>query len=261
MLSRPLFAPLILAPLLVTGCVSPDSQQDGTAVGNPGVVAFALGQPTDLTVEEGEAFFTSGTVSPCGTGDAVTLEDLDEPVSIEDGDLAFDLPAGTWCAMRLAGLEVAASGLLEADPDEGEWSVALDVGEVTLNAPSFAGFTVDEEETFVLEIGAPGWFDATRLGALAGEEVSVEPGDDAHDELAADAAAGSALFDDLDGDGEVSAAERTEGSSASTANDEPHDSGEDSENSGVPACSASPGAVAPWMVLVVGVLLPRRRRP
>lgn len=261
MLSRPVFAPLVLAPLVVTGCVSPDSQQDGTAVGNPGVVAFALGQPTDLTVEEGEAFFTSGTVSPCGSGDAVALEELDESVSIEDGEIAFDLPAGTWCTMSLAGLEVGASGLLEADPDDGAWSMGLDVGELTLNAPSFSGFRVNEEQVFVLELGAPGWFDATRLEAVAGEEVFVEPGDDAHDGLAADIAAASALFDDADGDGDVSAAERTEGSSASAANDEPQASGGETEESGAPACSVAPGVVAPWMFLVVGLLLPRRHRP
>jgi len=237
---------LALALVPVVGCVSPSEQQDGTAVGNPGVVALALGTPADLEVDATEAVVGLATVTPCGEGEPVEIDLGDELLDLDEG-VEADLPGGTWCSVVLEEVELTIDGRLEADPDDGEYSLLLEVGTVTLNAPSFSGFTVDEDEEFVLELAGLDWLSAADLSLTGGATVDVEPEDALHDGLATTVADGTALYDDADGDGEVSTAERDTGTEASVSNPTPEP---DTVPGAGPACSASDGR-ATWLALLL----------
>ncbi|MCO4770816.1 MAG: hypothetical protein KDA24_12360 [Deltaproteobacteria bacterium] len=250
-------APLLfsLSLLLFAGCAAPEGS--GTAVGNPGVVAFALGAPSDLTVAEGLTGFAEGTLAACDGGAPGTVEGPEEALGFTD--VAFELPEGTWCSLTLNELATEFEGARVDDEEDSFYSVSLELGSLTLNAPSIAGFTVGADQVLVLELGAPNWLSAGDLGLDVGGEVEIAAVDPEAAVLATTAAAASQLFDDTDEDGEVSDSERSSGAPAATSNPTP-EAGDD----GTPPACSSGGGGSPSLFLLFGAmagLLRRRATP
>lgn len=259
-LQRPLRPSLFtLALVFVAGC--PSSEQNGTAVGNPGVAAFALGAPSGLTVEDGMAAFSFGSVLPCADDDPVALEGAWEPMEFMD-EIAFEIPQGIWCSLTLEGLEVWIEGALfeDEDEDESSYTLLVEVDSVTLNAPTIAGFAVAEDQPFVFEFGGPEWLSADDLGLELGGVVDVTPEDPEHEGIASAASSSSSIFGDSDENGEVSEEERlAEGAKASASNPTPEAA--EGSDSNAPSCSAGGGASPSALLLLGGLVgLLRRRR-
>lgn len=256
---------LVAAAALVTlaGCPSPDDQHDGTAVGNPGVVSFALGAPAgDMDVHFAEAVADRLFVRACGSTEDVELERDDDEIPL-DGDVVADLPQGTWCTLGVDGLDVFAEGehVESQDEDEGVFALALSVGTLVINAPSWDGFVVTQDEAFVLELGAPDWIGAGDIGLTPENQVVVDDQTVEHDAVVAALADPSGLYGDPNTDSVVNDNERDAGAEAAVANEEPTEPDPGMSGS-TPGCSSSGGGASPIWLLVLGVLgLRRAQRP
>ena len=253
--------PLFGCVLALVACTSPDTTHDGTAVGNPGVVAFALGEPDDIAVELAEGGAAGIGVSACGSDqrEGVTWEGPWIPL---DGDIVLELPLGTWCTVHLDGLEVFVAGahVDSQAEDEGLFEVSLALGDVQIHAPGWDGFAVAADDAFVLELGGPGWLGPDAIGLTAGNEVLVEEQDALHDAVAAALVEPSALYRDPDTDGLLSEAERDAGSTAASANPVPSEPQPATGLTGT-GCTMMPRPADPeWLALFVGAALGLRRR-
>lgn len=255
------FALLSLVALLA-GCTNPDDVHDGTAVGNPGVVAFALGETLEMDVEFAEASAGWVGVRACGSDEEQAIE-REEPMIPLDGDVAFDLPVGTWCTLMLDGLQVYLEGHHgDAEPqDNGVFMIGLNLGPTEVNAGTFDGFSVAADQAFVLELGAPGWVAAEDIALDPDNEVVIDDQSPLHEPVALAMLETTALYSDPDTDSVVSEDERIAGPAAAVTNNVPT---EPEPLEGGAACAAAgSGTASPWMLLGLVLLatVNARRRP
>lgn len=233
----------------------------GTSVGNPGKNYFRLGETPGMVVE---AAVASGL-----TFDLVSCEGLveravaDEVVDLLDGE-AVAVNGREWCAV-VVQIE---DGLLLVGVGEGGESLPFEV-ELAFDAPLtlwvVSPIPVDGE-SYVIELGAPGWLSAEQLG-LDVEPVNIGPEQEVHDLLLVAVLEQSAWWLDAEDDGEVGPADRDAGPIASAAN-LPPDEMQVAEDAAVPnsvgidgcnCAAAAPGGA--WvMAPIAGLALRRRRR-
>ena len=252
---------LVCLPFLIMACGDPGG--DGTAVGNPGLVSMAVASVHDVEIRDAVI-----------VADSITLEGCDgtstETVEIEGGGLGYDggleVPSGTWCWVWIPDSLLVVDGILASvvddDDDEldGEFYAELTLEAIQLSGPTTAGFEVAEDAELVLELGSPGWTSAEELGLEEDNFVVVEGEDELHDELAERVAEGTALFDDVDGDGWVDEAERSSGLIASTEEPDPVDEGPGDSTLPICALGGTAGAPPAGLLLLFGLALARRRR-
>ena len=250
--------PLVLL-LPAAACTAPGDTHDGTAVGNPGVVAFALGELDGIDVHAAEAGAMSAAVQSCG---GATTEDLElaEPIPL-DGDVAFDLPQGTWCSLLIDGLELGMEGQHSDAPseDDGLLFMMLSVGDLAVSAPTFDGFTVTADEAFVLELGSPGWLGADDVALEAESEVIIDGDSALHTGIVELIVDQSALYEDPNTDSVVNDEERDTGATAESANEIPTPPDPDVDGGGAACAQQGPSDGTGWMLVAVMALLRRRR--
>ncbi len=190
--------------LLLLGCTpeADDERNEGIAVGNPGLLSVSLAVTADVDVTRADLDVTTLEFGGCGGYGAEVGGAAD--LALEPA--AFAIDAGRWCGVRL---NLGAPLVVEASWGTSAIALTLDADEITVGAA--ASFDVDEETELAFEIGMPEWLDPVALGMTDGEDLVVGPGDDLHDELVAALHGDSALFDDLDGSGDVGGDERDAG--------------------------------------------------
>ena len=259
-------APLLCLSLLV-GCVPPDEEENqGIAVGNPGVVAMSLAEAEEWTVTVAEASVEALGWKACSGADRLDTLQTTLDLTAEPTDLSF--PAGDWC-----GVVVRFAGPVEL---EATWSDGVGTGSLaaTVTLPELQlgvvddPLAVDEDTAWALELASPDWLDAAALGVSDGVDVTVEDAEDAlHAVLVAAFTDETALFDDADGSGHVESAERDAGAAALPMelafNPDPQPGGTADAAGMDPGCSCATGgstAGGAWMLLALLALRTRRRR-
>jgi hypothetical protein len=194
-------APLVLCSMIAaSGCGEPLPKIAVAEPGENGTLSIALapgeGMETHSVIIPAAVITMTTCIYQAGAslylGDETNLDIVEIP-----------LLAGRWCTLGIIG-----SGTVQIDavPDEGG-TFGATLGLERISIESAEGFDVDGH-AYVLEVGTPGWLNATDLALTAGEEVTI---DDTHPmaaSLASALAEGSTLFPDFDGDGTVSDRER-----------------------------------------------------
>ena len=249
--------------LLGLGCVPPDDEQNqGIAVGNPGVVALSLAAAEGFVWTAADASVSALGFASCGSGD--TLRDVAGTLDLRDGPALLPFPAGSWCGLlvRFDGPLTIAASWSEAGAS-GTLTATLTVPEVTLGA--LAGtLAVDAGTAWALELASPDWLDAGALGLTDGVDLVVTEESPEHATLVAALTDETALFDDGDGSGLIEAPERDAGPAALPMelafNLEPV-AGVSSDASGGAGCALAPAPTGPLgilLLLVSGSLVSRR---
>ena len=155
-------APLLCLSLLV-GCVPPDEEENqGIAVGNPGVVAMSLAEAEEWTVTVAEASVEALGWKACSGADRLDTLQTTLDLTADPTDLSF--PAWDWC-----GVVVRFAGPVEL---EATWSDGAGTGSLaaTVTLPELQlgvvddPLAVDEDTAWALELASPDWLDAAALG-------------------------------------------------------------------------------------------------
>jgi hypothetical protein len=219
--------------IVMMACTAPgESGSDATSVGNPGKMTARSAQGKDAEYSDGTFESESLVLSACDD-DEDTWVELNQTLDLVNGS-TLALPAGEWCGLELSGQPPL---VLQGSLDDGTpFTLTLQIDAIHLGLSE--GFTVDDD-AFVLELAAPGWFDAETLREGADRLVEIDDGHELHDRLAAAIARGSALYRDSDDDGEVAEDERDRGSEArgeereeETREDQARDTGRDEADTG-----------------------------
>ncbi len=245
----------LLALLLLCGCVE-EPVDDGTAVGNPSLTTFAIAAGEGFTIEAASAPVASVRYTACD--ESTVAEDVDRPIDLLGGTL--ELRAGTWCALL-----VDFSGPVSASA---AWTDGGDPATLDLTlAPGTLGFAPDggalllDDDALLLELAAPGWLDAIALGLQPGEDRVVDEDSAEHDALAGAIEEDSTLFEDVDEDGVLAAADRERPVAAigepSFEHPDAAPAGYSQEACG---CTAAGGFSSPLGLVALLGLLSRRRR-
>lgn len=174
---------------------------EGTSVGNPTELTVRLAPSSDLTLDLAEVALGVARFTDVEGGDVEV--NLATTADLLDGG-PLELPDLDWVSLELSlasPLELggATSGGAEA-------SLTIDADSLTL-IPSAEAVAFDGG-AYVLELGHPGWLDAESVGYDPDQDLLVEPGSAAHDNLAWLLGYTSSLYEDLDRDGEVGEDER-----------------------------------------------------
>jgi hypothetical protein len=164
-----------------------------------------MGETDGATWKSAEATISTMTITDC--------DDNSEIFTVEDnfsllGDEFIDIPAGEICEISLL-LEdsLTLQGELEGDPTT-TFAMNVDLPDNMLFIYAINGFEIDDTNT-VLEIGAPNQLQMDDLELTNGEETLIETTADVATEYGGILATTSALWFDVDEDGEVSDAERS----------------------------------------------------
>lgn len=214
-------APTLLILALVA-CRAGESAQ-GTAVGNPIGMVPRAAESTTLRLGVATAPFDLIELRPCSG------EPVYEPVrSTIDllADAQLTLPAGRWCGLKLylsGPVHMTAVGT----DGVSALSASLTVPSIYFNADSAFG----ESPTYVMELGAPNWWDPYASLLQSGQTVALSSDSEAVVALSAVLAQDSSVYEDGDANGEVSAAERDKGASAEGDDDDDTDDPDDSQDS------------------------------
>lgn len=259
-------ANVILFALLV-GCVPPEEEENqGIAVGNPGVVSMSLAECDEFTVTFAEAPLQALGWASCDSTDR--LDELYATLDLATGPEALDFPAGDWC-----GVVVRLDGPLELELDwddgtsQGSLVASITLPELTLGAVD-GPLAVDDTTAWALELASPDWLDPAALGLADGLDLTITAEDDEHELLVAAFTDETALFDDLDASGLVETPERDEGAVALPMqiafNPDPYGGSADAAGYST-ACSCEQDAAgsSTWaiaLLLSLGLVRTRRRR-
>jgi len=201
--------------LALLGC-SPEKQNDrdsGIGVGNPPGMAELRAVPaagTGITYTDFEIPVSALYLETCdGVGQVI-----EQTVDLSLSDQTFvEVPAGVWCAL----------GLLSADPvllrgevsNGGQFTFTTPIGRLMVYGQVEVPASDDTEDApttqLVLEVGRPEWIDEATLAL--GPTDAIELGNNCFDDplcsrLWTAFMHQSALFYDVDGDGQVSEEER-----------------------------------------------------
>ena len=257
---------LCLPLLLLCGCVPVDDEENqGIAVGNPGVVAMSLAEAAEFTLVSAEASVSALGWAGCGDGDRLTA--VNSTIDLLAAN-AVEFPEGDWCGVvvRFAGpLEIEATWT--DGVGSGSLFATVEVPELQLGAVD-GDLVVDEDAAFALELASPDWLDAVDLGIADGVDLVVDAESPEHTLLLAALTDETALFDDTDGSGQIEQSERDAGPAALPTelafNPDPMP-GSSADAAGMSACSCSGGGdgasgLALLLLLSAGSLARRRSR-
>ncbi len=206
---------IILIPLslLLTAasCGNPIPKVAAPVPGDNGLLAIALAPGAEADVQSVTVGDGLLTLTTCIFHAGATLY-LGESTNLDE--VTIPLLAGQWCT-----LDIQWSGTVQIEAtstDGGILAADLSLDSISINTDD--GFTVDGHK-YVLEIGTPGWIDATLLEMTSDTSLEI---DDTHPLASAIVEAlqtGSTLYPDFDGNGLVSEDERLH-PSASAGGDE-----------------------------------------
>ena len=259
---------LVLLAAALAGCPREDPAE-GIYVGNPGLTTLRIGAVAGAEVAD-QGFAADSLVFTSCDGDHTDDVDLSE--GLLDGD-EFEIPSGPWCTVVAHKATLVIDAQVEAegngdddDDDDGDLlTLWLEFEEIALSGATTDGFAVDADGTYVYELARDGWLDADDLDFGDEGELEIAPGHEDHDAIAELVADQTVLFDDPDGDGDLSDDERADGSLADA--DEPvAPSDPDDDGDGAPSCSGASASVAAGSagasaLLVLALAFVRRRRP
>lgn len=222
---------------------------EGTAVGNPGSAGsldvVVTGTPDGVTLDVAEAAIDGLSLDDCDGGEAwIAVDDVLDALPGSPDAVAVD--GGAWCGLVLSFATDADPLLLEGSTSGGTvFQVALDPGPLTLGE----NFDVDATELLV-EIPLQDTLDPATLEA-AGAEVVLAADDPVAVAWASAVASGPQLYEDVDGDVNIGAAD--------LAFDEGSASAMDASSAGCGCTSGGRGAGA-WGLGLLAAALWRRRR-
>ena len=135
-----------------------------------------------------------------GTGATMFLSDMTELSGLET-----TLLGGRWCGLTIS---LGTQASLRAINHSGGWLDAPvnDIEVALSNADGIAA----SGQSFILELGQPGWLDASTLEMTTGDNQTLSDDDPRLTELHDALIKGSALYTDLDGNGVLGTDERAE---------------------------------------------------
>ena len=242
------FGPFLIVALAVLACTPNQKDPGGTAVGNPGEATMRMGDNEDFIWNDASATLNELIVTDCA-GEAEVV-DLDEEFSFL-GEDSIPIPPGTHCEINLIF-----DGFLQVNggpnPDT-TFTMDLAIPDDTLTIISSSGLKIDETIT-VLEISSPNLLTIEDLDLTDGEETLYDENNALSVFYANTVAARSALWLDVDTDGEVSESERQTGPISAGEEWEPEEEDEDDEGQG---CGGD--GEEGWLFLALTPLLFRRR--
>ena len=252
----------LLLFLVALGCTSPDETDEGTWVGNPGEMTARLAPGDELFFEEAGTVLIGASFLACDEDgedrDALLLE----PMDLLGGNY-LEIPGGAYCeALLFADISIYLAGEAD-DGGTGTFAMEIPIGEIVFAS---YGFEVDANQ-LIFELGVPGWINPEDLGLEDGEHQDH----DFESSVAGDAGAFltglSQIFEDDDGDGEVSDAERDDnGPLAVTWELEEEwpegdpNSDDDDEDPDDGSCSAVGGVGMGFFAVLISMVSLRRRR-
>ena len=229
-----------IIPLLLLGCREHLDGSQGTSVGNPGKGTARIGSGSGLSITSAIASPIDITVQSC---DDVPVEGT--LVSTDALDLAspatFDIPAGTWCRLLLNVPNMTVTGT----GDSGG-TVDLDLALEPFWLYT-AGLDVEQQTSWAIELGSPGWLDATEIGLP--DNVVIDALDPLHDTFEERIYKESALYLD-DGDGVLTSAEREQPVGKASDENWKDDVDLDGKDENKPVCSATGSGAAPWIAFL-----------
>lgn len=238
----------LLALAFVGAC---DASGSGTSVGNPGKTTMRVAEADGI--EYGALFAEVETVVFDGCDEGTEQEEIvvEEDLDLLDDDNAIDTPVGTWCFVEV---QLASTLFIEGNGDEGgELELELEIGELGLEG-EFTG----ADNSFVLEVGAPGWLTATEFGLGTGVEVELGPESAQHDDIVVRVDEQSAVYADANGDGDLDDDERNDVVAGSGF--EPSDDDDDADGEADGGRCSSVSAPASASVTLLAMLLAASRR-
>jgi MYXO-CTERM domain-containing protein len=234
----------------------------GTSVGNPGKVGYRIAPPTEIEVATATLQGVTTDLLGCDGSRASVLAGDDEDALTGD---RVPMPPGTWCGLTLA---------IDVVSVEGTFGLEGTPASITLEPPTvltlwMAEPVVVDETEYVLEVGEPGWVTSTQLppeGDLIG---TISPGDAIAPLLLQNLATGTGLYLDADGDGQMSEAERQEGTLASATWLPPAELGAVKDTGGVGSvavegcgnCQTGGSPVGGALAGLLALIARRRRAP
>jgi len=182
------------------GCSSNHDVHQGTIVGNPGDGMVSLARGADLTYAEATVRDETVLMEAClNNSDETTSPDQIlqlVPVGV------LEIPSGQWCGMTLLLGDLQVSGW---GPDYSTFTLELAPGQVTLNADDFF---IWRDSRYLLELGSTDWITADLLDLPGAKDVAVDSTHSLYESLNEAIASGSALYEDLNGNGELDDDER-----------------------------------------------------
>jgi hypothetical protein len=200
--SPPLFALLALA------CGRETPISNSITMPDPSPLAMVLAPGNGLQARSlrvtGGYLFLEGCAS--GTGASLFLGEQTNLAGMQTS-----LMGGNWCGLTVALGETAT---LKAITHSGHWLEAP-VGGTEIVLGNADGVSVSGQ-SFILEIGAPGWLDAEGLGMTEGHRT-LTTGEPELEQILLALREGTALYEDLDRNGVLGTNERSEVRAASVA--------------------------------------------
>ena len=242
------FSPYVLTTLLLFACTPGQKDPGGTAVGNPGEATMRLGENEDFTWNDASARLSELIVTDCeGSEEVVTLN---EEFSFL-GEDAIPLPPGNHCAFRLVF-----DGLMqvhgETEPDT-TFTMTLAIPNDEIAVYTTGGVNIDETIT-ILEMSSPNLLSEEDLNLIDGDETLFTETSELSEFYADTIASQSALWLDVDDDGDVSSAERAAGPISAGDEWEPEEKEDEEDGQG---CGGD--GEEGWLFLALTPLLFRRR--
>jgi hypothetical protein len=194
--------------LLGSGC-GPEQKLPGIAVGTPGDTRIAFAEGDNAWIQVASTENLTLEVSPCDPSQPVETTELADTIDLLT--YAIPLPAGSWCG---AILQLEKPLAIEGQTTNGgSFSGELELTYITMPI----GDKLDVNgDNFVLELGYPGWVSEISLGLGVASKMDVDANHPIYPLMMRAMTDFSGLYSD-DGDGDISADERTEGVLAASA--------------------------------------------
>jgi len=235
---------------LLLGCSAQESSE-GTIVGNPGKLRAA--RSAAVSYEEGSAQVTWIGLEGCDGETTFEVEPESEVELVGASEAFAELPDGIWCSASVELAEVYLEGSVD------EVFVELEIEELELGVSSDSGFTLDGGLHTLWQLGPPDLMDEVVDGDA--DDVFIDEEHEAYDDVLAAFEDRSAVYEDLDQDGQISAVDEAGGTLATGVDRDAEASDAEGSDTGVDrratgGCGRSQAAVVLWLPLLFGL---RRR--
>jgi hypothetical protein len=226
--------------LLTLGCREHHDSRSGTSVGNPGKGTARIASASGLSIDSAQASGASIVAKSCHEVPTVATLIYADALDLLSPE-SFDVPEGTWCALEL---DLETLTLFGTGDSGGTLELNLGLAPFSLYTK---GLDVDASTSWVIELGSPGWLDATEIGLL--DDVFIGGDDVLHDLLEEKIYIASALYLD-DGDGTVDEDEREKPVGDAKDKQVDEDKWGDGDASGAPGCRTTGGTRSLWLSLL-----------
>ena len=240
---------------------------EGTIVGNPGDAKSKLAPGTGVQFYSAQGALNQVMLMSGGESTEVGLDfigslDLLEPFQ------SVEIPAGMWDSMIVHFDEIQING----DTSDGiqDFEIILSELEITLDGQD--SFSIDEND-YILELGSPGWLDSALFELIPDIEVFIDEDSDVYGSIVAGVKEETALYVDMDGDGQINTEEREDDNVAYTVSsaqaqdaDTAEQTEQDAEDTGestsktVTTCGCHDSSVGYLLGPLLAVALIRRRK-